>query len=375
MKNKMLQIFKVLIGLLGMSSRKASDQSGQAVRLNLSKLAVRLSLPLIILLYSTTLVQAQDTFSIIAVDTVTGEIGGAGASCIDENAIPNGVLIINDIIPGRGGIHTQAYWISANQQNAHQRMVEGLSPQEIIDWLVANDVQNNPGRRQYGIVDTDEEGNPRSAAYTGANCDNYKNHILGRNYAIQGNILLGQQILDSMEARFLSNQGDLAEKLMAALQGANVPGADTRCLNQGTSSLSAFVRVAKADAQPGEWWCDLLVPSTPYGVEPIDSLQVLFDNWFNWTGTNEQPFMQPNRAKVYPNPAADFFTFEIPKIASESGLQVQIIDINGKLIDEFLYQNMPLKISTSEYANGMYFYKVFNQDHFLDAGKINIIKK
>ena len=53
---------------------------------------------------------SQDTFSIIALDTVTGEIGGAGASCIDDNAITNGVLIINDIIPGRGGIHTQAYW-------------------------------------------------------------------------------------------------------------------------------------------------------------------------------------------------------------------------------------------------------------------------
>ena len=90
---------------------------------------------------------SQDTFSIIAVDTITGEIGGAGASCIDESAIPTGVLIINDILPGRGGIHTQAYWLSGNQQNAHNRMLEGMSPQEIIDWLVANDVQNNSTRR------------------------------------------------------------------------------------------------------------------------------------------------------------------------------------------------------------------------------------
>ena len=142
---------------------------------------------------------SQDTFSIIAIDTITGEIGGAGASCIDETAIPTGVLIINDIIAGRGGIHTQASWVSANQQNAHNRMVEGLSPQEIINWLVANDVQNNPAVRQYGIVDTDAQGHPRSAAFTGQNCYNYKNHILGPNYSIQGNILLGQHILDSME--------------------------------------------------------------------------------------------------------------------------------------------------------------------------------
>jgi len=45
---------------------------------------------------------AQDTFSIIAIDTVTGEIGSAGASCIDENQIPGGAIIISDILPGRG---------------------------------------------------------------------------------------------------------------------------------------------------------------------------------------------------------------------------------------------------------------------------------
>ncbi len=72
-------------------------------------------------------------------------------------------------------------------------------------------------------------GTPRSAAYTGQNCVNYKNHITGRNYSIQGNILLGQQILDSMEARFLRAEGELACRLMEALQGAKVVGADTRC--------------------------------------------------------------------------------------------------------------------------------------------------
>ncbi len=44
-------------------------------------------------------VSAQDTFSIVAVDTITGEVGGAGASCLDDSAIAGGVLIISDIIP------------------------------------------------------------------------------------------------------------------------------------------------------------------------------------------------------------------------------------------------------------------------------------
>lgn len=315
---------------------------------------------------------SQDTFSIIAIDTITGEIGGAGASCIDESAIPTGVLIINDIIAGRGGIHTQASWVSANQQNAHNRMVEGLSPQEIINWLVANDVQNKPAIRQYGIVDIDAEGHPRSAAYTGQNCYNYKNHILGPNYSIQGNILLGQHILDSMEARFLAHQGTLAEKLMYSLQGANVPGADTRCMTEGTSSRSAFVRVAKADALPGEWWCDLLVPSTPYGVEPIDSLQVLFDQWLLWTGSSVKPFVQPNRAKVYPNPAKDSFTIEIEKTTGTANLLIQVLSPEGKEMFSVIYNGTPVSIGTEKYPSGLYFYKVMSDGQLMDAGKIYI---
>ncbi len=317
---------------------------------------------------------SQDTFSIIAVDTITGEIGGAGASCLDESVIPTGVLIINDIIVGRGGIHTQAWWRPTNQQNAHNRMMEGMSPQEIIDWLVANDDENKPKLRQYGIVDMDEDGHPRSAAFTGVNCDNYKNHITGPNYSIQGNILLGQQILDSMEARFLRTEGSLAEKLMSALQGANVPGADTRCLNQGTSSLSAFVRVAKADALPGEWWCDLLVPSTPYGVEPIDSLQVLFDQWLIWTSIEDKPFIQPNRAKVFPNPANDIVNFQIEKTTGISEFQIQILTIDGRLQEQFVYKDAPLRLDVSKYPAGIYLYKLSAEGRLLDAGKINVLR-
>jgi uncharacterized Ntn-hydrolase superfamily protein len=224
-------------------------------------------------------VSSQDTFSIVAVDTLTGEIGSAGASCIDNNAIPGGAIIISDIIPARGAIHTQSYWVSANQVNAHNRMVLGDSPQEIIDWLVANDVQNLPGRRQYGIVDVDAEGNPRSAAFTGADCFNWKGHKTGPNFSIQGNILLGEQIINDMEAGFLQTEGTLSDKLMAALQGAKVAGADTRCLNEGVSSLSAFIRMARPEDDPDSLYLDLNVPVTPFGVEPIDELQELYDEW------------------------------------------------------------------------------------------------
>ena len=115
----------------------------------------------------------------------------------------------------------------------------GYSPDEIIEWLVENDVQNNPGIRQYGVVDLIDGG--RSAAFTGENCSDYKNHITGDTYAIQGNILLGQEILDDMEIAFLSTFGTMDEKLLASMQAANVPGADTRCMDYGIPALSAFI--------------------------------------------------------------------------------------------------------------------------------------
>ena len=84
--------------------------------------------------------QAQDTFSIVVVDTNTFEIGSAGASCID------GSIIISDIIPGVGAIHTQAYWNLVNQNNAHNWLEQGYTPQEIIDLLVNNDAQIKVGQ-------------------------------------------------------------------------------------------------------------------------------------------------------------------------------------------------------------------------------------
>ncbi len=300
--------------------------------------------------------RSQDTFSIIAVDSITGEIGGAGASCIDDSQIPGGVLIINDIIPGRGGIHTQSYWNATNQQNAHDRMEEGMSPDEIIQWLVDNDVQNNPGIRQYGIADFNEDGSPRAAAFTGNNCLNYKNHIVGPNYAIQGNILLGQQILDSMESRFLNTEGELAVKLMAALQGANVPGADSRCTGEGVSSLSSFLRVAQPYDTNGTYYCNLVVPSTPYGVEPIDSLQALFDEWLLYLG-DEEINTSEIQMEVTPNPASGMINIVVT--GNTLPVELALLNQSGQLIRKVsLKDARDISFNTSKIPGGLYLIKL-----------------
>ena len=211
------------------------------------------------------------TFSIVAVDLDNGQVGSAGASCI------GGSIIISDIHPGVGAIHTQSYWSGYNQLMASDLMDNGLSPDEIIDYIVENDVSNNPLIRQYGIVDLYDGG--RSAAYTGDNCMDYKNHILGQTYAIQGNILINEEVLINIENNFNSTTGTLADKLMAALQGANIPGADSRCLDNEISSLSAFIRVANPMDDEDAFLLDLNINNTSNNQEPIDLLQELYDQW------------------------------------------------------------------------------------------------
>jgi uncharacterized Ntn-hydrolase superfamily protein len=235
----------------------------------------------ILSLFISTVCLGQDTFSIIAIDSVTGEIGSAGASCVAHAHPDSGVIIISTIIPGRGAIHTQAYYHPANQNNARQKMLEGLSPDEIMDWLKNNDVANRMQQRQYGIADMDNGKKIRVAAFTGVSCNAYKSHIIGKNYCIQGNILAGQFVLDSMEHAFNRTAGTLADKLMAAMLAAKIPGADTRCSAEGVSSKSAFMCIAKPTDKEGAYFIELNVNNHPPAQDPIDILKMKYELWKN----------------------------------------------------------------------------------------------
>ena len=302
----------------------------------------------------------QHTFSIVAVDTITGEIGSAGATCGDSIIWPGtpGAYIISDILPGVGAIHTQALWTASNQVNARVQMQQGASPNQIISWLVAHDVQNNPQSRQYGIVDY-QNGSSRSAAFTGTNCYDYKNHILGPNYAIQGNILLGQQILDSMENYFLNTPGCLPEKLMAAMNGAKVVGADTRCMVEGTSSLSAFLRMALPTDSYNNLFLDINVAGTAPNVEPIDVLQTKYNQWKNSNisycdSVLSTEIFQKKEVEIHPNPTNNFIT--ISNI--EESKKIELFSLNGKFLETVKSYNFSLK----NYSEGIYIFKVTFKD-------------
>ena len=307
---------------------------------------------------------SQDTFSICAYDSVTGQVGSAGATCIQGTT---SAVIISDVVPGKGVVHTQASWLQANKNYAHSLMLLGLTPQQIIDSVTLHDAQGNSTIRQYGVVDV----TGASAAFTGSACLNYHNHITGPGYSIQGNILLGQQILDSMESRFLNTPGDLACRLMAALQGAKVTGADTRCTNLGISSVSAFIRVANpADTGGAQLYLNISVNTYPTYNEPIDSLQERFVLWGGCSPTNISAASEKQGIIVFPNPAESKLAIGLrsPEAcrrcdSMQSPINsVSVYNIWGELSLTVSLKNgklkSPLEIDVSSLMPGIYFIRI-----------------
>ena len=307
---------------------------------------------------------AQHTFSIVAVDPVTGEIGSAGATCL---AFEDGALAISDVVLGVGAIHTQSFYLPANQNAARVRMEAGDSPQEIIDWLVANDAQGDPSARQYNVVDLNS-GSPRSAAYTGPNCFAEFIHINGPNYSIAGNILISEDVVNDMETAFLTTIGTLSDKLMAALQGAKRPGADSRCLTDGVSSLSAFLRVADptdTDSSYGNLSLDLNVWVTSTVFEPIDALQDAYDNIL----AVDELDTAPQGILLAPNPATNQVT-----IRSNDQMMTgfELVDVTGKVVVKRtagIPQNN-IYVDVSTYPKGLYFLNIYQNENLLTTEKL-----
>ena len=315
-----------------------------------------------ILILTHSISYSQDTFSIVAVDPETGEVGAAGATCFFGQF--GGIVdIISSIVPGKGGVISQAYVCipNINMENATTLMESGYSPSQIITWLNNNDYCNagNYQYRQYGIVDFDDSGNVRTAGFTGNLADDYKEDRQGATYSIQGNILLNQSVIDNMEYNFLNTEGSLAEKLMAAMQGANFAGADSRCLDEGTSSATAFLVVYDPEDLPNQPSLALNIGSQPPGVEPIDLLQELFNENLSLENSSV------NELSLFPNP-----TDGIISIRSDKNYQLEIYSVDGKII----LKDNGNQIDISALQNGTYFLKI-TKENTNNSASFKILKK
>lgn len=98
----------------------------------------------------------------------------------------------------------------------------GTEPQKVLDNLLAADKGRD--RRQVGIVDA----KGRAATFTGKRCNPWAGGKTGRNYCVQGNILVGPQVVDAMAKAFEGGKGDLGERMIAALSAGQKAGGDKR---------------------------------------------------------------------------------------------------------------------------------------------------
>ncbi|MFQ5723944.1 MAG: DUF1028 domain-containing protein [Terriglobia bacterium] len=200
------------------------------------------------------------TFSIVAYDPQTGDLGVAVASKFPA---------VGAMVPwARAGVGAVATQAAANLEfgpRGLEMMQLGFSAQEALDQLTENDPRRQD--RQVGLVDA--EG--RAAAWTGSNCFAFAGHIVGENYTVQGNILSGREVLEVMAEAFRNTPGPLAERLLAALEAGDTAGGDRRG-KQAAALL--VVREGAGYGGANDRWIDLRVDDHS---EPVAELRRLLD--------------------------------------------------------------------------------------------------
>ncbi len=198
------------------------------------------------------------TFSIVGYDARTGDLGVAVASKF---------LAVGSVVPfaqaGVGAIATQAFANTTYGPRGLELLKRGLSPEAVIRRLTLGDPQRE--QRQLGIVDA----KGRSATYTGRACIRWAGGIAGEYFAAQGNILTGEAVVKAMADTFQRTRGELARRLLAALEAGERAGGDAR----GKQSAAILV-VRKQGGYAGfdDRYIDLRVDDHP---DPIPELRRL----------------------------------------------------------------------------------------------------
>ncbi len=203
--------------------------------------------------------RAFATFSIVAYDSVTQEVGIA----VQSRAFSVG-MAVPWAEAGVGGIATQA---STNESFGPMGLAllrQGKAAPEVLRALL--DADSGSSHRQVGIVDV--QG--RSAAHTGKDCSSWAGHRTGWGYSIQGNILAGEAVVADMERAFLSTQGELAARLLAALEAGQAAGGDRRGMQ---SSALLVVRPSADYPEYRTRYIDLRIEDSK---EPIKELRRVF---------------------------------------------------------------------------------------------------
>ena len=199
------------------------------------------------------------TFSIVARDPATGEIGVA---------VQSKFIAVGAVVPwaraGVGAVATQAWGNPTFGPRGLDLLSAGLAPKEVLERLLADD--RGREKRQVGILDA----SGRAAIFTGKECQDWAGGVVGKDCACQGNILAGEGVVRSMARAFEEAKGDLGDRMIAALEAGQGAGGDRR----GMQSAALLV-VRERGGYGGFWdrYRDLRVDDHP---DPIAELKRIY---------------------------------------------------------------------------------------------------
>jgi len=209
------------------------------------------------------------TFSILGYDPDTGEVGGAVQSRVFS--VGNGVLWADADV---GVAATQAIVDVGYGPKALTFLRRGMAPDAIVKQILEEDADPLPERwtklgRQFAVMNLKGE----YAAYTGPKASTWAGNKSGKFCTAQGNILAGPAVVNNMVERFENTEGHLSQRLVAALEGGQSGGGDTR------GQQSAALVIVKKNC--GVWLHNdtvlrLQVDDNP---EPIKELKRLVEMW------------------------------------------------------------------------------------------------
>ena len=198
------------------------------------------------------------TYSIVARDSATGELGTA----VQSHWFSVG-SIVTWAEAGVGAVATQSFVDPSYGPLGLELMRAGKTARQALDALLASD----PGKdvRQVAMVDA----NGVVAAHTGSKCIQSAGHITGRQYSVQANLMLNEKVWPAMSRAFESSSGDLADRLLAALDAGQSAGGDIR----GKQSAAIIIVRGRSSGRPwADRVMDLRVEDHP---EPLKELRRL----------------------------------------------------------------------------------------------------
>jgi uncharacterized Ntn-hydrolase superfamily protein len=231
------------------------------------------------------------TWSIVAVDPKTGDVGVAGATCLPGQHAD----AIAALVPGKGAAAVQAFWDLANRDNAYQLLRQGESAEGIVRRLTDRNYDTSVDDRQYGVV-TISNGAVKVAAFTGkedmawaGSQQDPENGV-----TVQGNILASPEVVRNALAAF-KRGGAMSDRLMNGLEAGSAAGGDIRCNNAKVrqTAASAFIIFAHGGDPPyaaldigstddgtGKGpWLDISVVEPEFGPNPVTELRRRYDLW------------------------------------------------------------------------------------------------